>query len=593
MLISVAEGQRQKASHSFFPGPSDFILDGAPYQIISGEMHPARIPAEYWRHRIQMAKAMGCNTITVSIFWNYHETEEGVFDFYGGNRYLAGFFEMVKEENMWLIVKPGPYVSDDWESGGIPAWLQRKNDIRFRSTDPQFMTAAERYMEKLAVVLAPFMITNGGPLILLQIENEYGSFGSDRKYLEQLKDIWVKNGINIPFFTSDIPSAERLKAGTLPGCAVGLVSGTTSGHFETAAGINPGVPVFSSEIYTGRPTNWGGKLTGSDTTEFYNEIKFLMDNRKSFNLCMIHGGTNFGFTAGASSGGEGYEPVLTSYDYDAPVDEQGNATPKYYALRRIINSYMPKVKKEILPPEPLPAMETSSIALNIFTSIWDNLPAPKVSVVPESFEAVNQDDGFVLYTTELTGDKQGELSVNGLHDYATVFLDGRYVGNLDRTRGRYTIDLPAIKGEKAILEIFTEAMGRLSFSPDMVDRKGITGSVTLDGKELLNWNIYSYPMSSKFMYDMRSSNRHPGKEGIFFRGNFFITTKGDIFLDMSNFKKGIIWVNGHNLGRYWEIGPQKRILCPATFLRDGSNEIMLFDLHKTSPAIIVGKQTPK
>jgi beta-galactosidase len=591
LLTATGSSQKLKAKHTFTLGTSEFLLDGNPYQIISGEMHPARIPAAYWRHRIQMAKAMGCNTISVYIFWNYHEKEEGIFDFSSDNHNLGEFFKTVQDEGLWLIVRPGPYVCAEWEFGGIPPYLLRIPDIKLRCMDPRYMAAAERYMKNLAAEIKPYLITNGGPVLMLQIENEYGSFGNDRNYIARLKDIWVENGIDVPFFTGDGPTTYMLEAGTLQGCAVGLDSGSEPSHFELAAKMNPGVPVFSSETYPGWLTHWGEKWAKPDTANLLKEIKFLMDNKKSFNLYVIHGGTNFGYTAGANSGGKGYEPDVTSYDYDAPIDEQGKATAKYMSLRRLIGTYLPKGKK--LPPIPdtIPSYEIPSIGLSPFTPLWDNLPQPINSVQPKPFEAYNQDYGFILYTTELTGHKKGTLTVTDLHDYAIVFLNGKYIGSLDRREGINSINIPESKVDKPILEILVEGMGRINFAQYLIDRKGITDRVTLNEMTLMNWKIYNLPMDEKYIYDLRSSNRNPGKEGIFFKGNFFITAPGDTFLDLSNFKKGIAWVNGHNLGRYWEIGPQKRLYCPASFLRQGSNEMIVFDLHQTVPQIVVGFKT--
>ena len=538
-----------------------------------------------------MAKAMGCNTISVYIMWNYHEQEEGVFDFETGNRNLAQFFNIVQEEGLWLIVRPGPYVCAEWELGGIPPYLLRIPDIKLRCMDPRYMAAAERYIAKLAEVVKPFQITNGGPLLLLQIENEYGSFGNDRNYIARLKDVWTENGINVPFFTGDGPTTYMLEAGTLPGCAVGLDSGSRPEHFELATKMNPGVPVFSSETYPGWLTHWGEEWQRPDTTALLKEVKFLMDNKKSFNFYVIHGGTNFGFTAGANSGGKGYEPDVTSYDYDAPIDEQGKPRAKYFALRNLIGSYLPKGKKLPPVPEPIPSYEIPSIGLTVFSSVWDNLPQPVSSVQPKPFEANGQDYGFILYSTELIGHKKGKLTVTDIHDYATVFLNGEFIGTLDRREGINTIDIPESKAERPLLEILVEGMGRINFAQQLIDRKGIIDRVTLNGMTLMNWKVYNLPMDNKFIYDLRSSNRTPGKRGIFFKGNFFLSAPGDTFLDLSNFQKGIIWVNGHNLGRYWNIGPQKRFYCPASFLRKGNNEMIVLDLLQTEPQIVVGFKT--
>jgi len=592
ILLTVAGfSQKQKPKHTFTLGTTEFLLDGNPFQIISGEMHPARIPAEYWRNRIQMAKAMGCNTISVYIFWNFHEQQEGVFDFTTDNHNLGEFFKIVQEEELWLIVRPGPYVCAEWELGGIPPYLLRIPDIKLRCMDPRYMAAAERYMSKLAAEIKPYLVTNGGPVLMLQIENEYGSYGNDRNYLARLKEVWMENGIDVPFFTGDGPTTYMLEAGSLPGCAVGLDSGSRPEHFELAAKLNPGVPVFSSETYPGWLTHWGEKWVKPDTADLLKELRFLMDNKKSFNLYVIHGGTNFGFTAGANSGGKGYEPDVTSYDYDAPITEQGQPTPKYMSIRKLLGSYLPKGKKLPPVPEPIPSFEIPSIGLTPFTPIWDNLPEPVSSVQPKPFEAYNQDYGFILYKTELVGHKSGKLTVTDLHDYATVFLNGKYIGYLDRREGINTIDIPESKAEKPVLEILVEGMGRINFAQHLIDRKGITDRVTLNGMTLMNWKVYNLPMDDKYIYNLRSSNRNPGKEGIFFKGSFFLSTPGDTYLDLSNFRKGIAWVNGHNLGRFWNIGPQKRLYCPATFLRKGTNEMIVFDLTQTQAQIVVGFKT--
>ena len=596
MFLANVSVHAQKAKHTFTLGTSEFLLNGQPFQIISGEMHPARIPAEYWRHRIRMAKAMGCNTISAYIFWNYQESEEGVYDFSTGNHNIGEFIKIVQEEGMWLILRPGPYVCAEWELGGIPPYLLRIPDIKLRCMDPRYMAAAEKYIARLAEEIKPYLITKGGPLFMLQIENEYGSFGNDRNYMVRLREVWKNNGIDVPTFTGDGPTTYMLEAGTLPGSAVGLDSGSSETDFALANKMNPGVPVFSSETYPGWLTHWGEKWAKRDSSDLLKEVKFLMDNKKSFNLYVIHGGTNFGYTAGANSGGKGYEPDITSYDYDAPVNEQGNATPKYFALRKLLESYLPKGKKLPPVPDPIPAIELTSVAMLPFTSIWDNLPPPQTSVQPQTFEACGQDYGFILYRTELTGHKKGKLTVKDIHDYATVFLNGVYIGKLDRREGLDTINIPASSVESPVLEIFVEAMGRINFGQNIIDRKGITDRVTLDGMTLVNWKIYNLPMDTKFIYDLRSSGKTLKKPGVFFRGNFILTRDAgnlasDTFIDVSNYIKGIVWINGHNLGRYWEIGPQKRLYCPAPWLREGMNEIMVFDLHQTEAKPVIGTKT--
>lgn len=591
LMLAVSSVQAQKTKHTFTLGTTEFLLDGQPYQIISGEIHPARIPAEYWQHRIRMAKAMGCNTIAAYIFWNYYESEEGVYDFTSDNHNLKEFIRLVQEEDMFLILRPGPYVCAEWEFGGIPPYLLRIPDIKIRCMDPRYMAAAEKYIARLAEEIKPFLVTKGGPLVMIQIENEYGSYGNDRNYMKRLKEVWIANGIDVSTFTADGATTYMLEAGSLPGSAVGLNPGTSSADFELAAKMNPGVPVFSSETYPGWLTHWGEKWIKPDTASLMRDVKFLMNNKKSINFYVIHGGTNFGYTAGANSGNKGYEPDVTSYDYDAPINEQGRATPKYFALRNLIGSYLPKGKKLLPIPDSIPAIEIPAIGMQYFTSVWNNLPQPVNSVQPKTFEAYGQDYGFIIYKTELVGQKKGKLTVTDIHDYATVFLNGEYIGKLDRREGIDTINIPESKVELPVLEILVEGMGRLNFAQYMIDRKGITDRVTLDGMTLMNWEVYNLPMDKKYIFNLRSSGQSQVKPGIFFKGNFILKVKGDTFIDISNYNKGIVWVNGHNLGRFWNIGPQKRLYCPASWLVTGLNEVMIFDLHQTAAKPVFGMKS--
>jgi beta-galactosidase len=576
-------------NHTFEFKGTEFILDGKPFQIISGEMHPARIPAEYWRHRIQMAHAMGCNTVSVYLFWNYHEPYEGKYDFKTWNRDVARFISIAQEEGMWVIVRPGPYVCAEWDFGGIPPYLLKIPDIKVRCMDPRYMKAALSYMAELAAIIRPYQVTEGGNVLMLQIENEYGSYGNDRHYMKTLEEEWRKQGITIPFFTGDGPTTYMLEAGSLPGCAVGLDSGYDQSCFDLAYKMNPGVPVFSSETYPGWLTHWGEEWQKPDTANLLKEVKFLMDNRKSFNLYVIHGGTNFGFTAGANSGGKGYEPDVTSYDYDAPINEQGRPTPKYFALRNLIASYSPENKLPAI-PKPVPVMAIDSIRMVLFTSIWQNLPDPIVSVQPRTFETIDQNQGLILYRTSLIGHKSGKLKITDLHDYATVFLDGKYIGHLDRRQGISTIDLPQTGSGLPILDILVEGMGHINFAQEIIDRKGITDRVTLNGMTLMNWEMFSFPLEDITCFHAWASVTDPGKPGLFFKGEFRLNEVADTYFDLSGYQKGVVWVNGHNLGRYWNIGPQQRLYCPAGWLNNGLNEIILFDFHMTEAVPVTGKE---
>lgn len=587
LLLASAACLGAAERHTFALAGDDFLLDGKPFQIISGEMHPARIPDAYWRQRIRMAKAMGCNTVAVYVFWNYHETAEGRFDFTTGSHDIARFMRICQEEGLWVLLRPGPYVCAEWDFGGLPPYLLRIPDLKVRCLDTRYMAAAERYIRALARVVKPLQASEGGPILMVQIENEYGSYGNDRNYLERLRQVWQEAGIHMPFYTADGATTTMLEAGTLPGAAVGLDPGTSNAQFDLARRMNPGVPVFASEIYPGWLTHWGEQWQRPDIGPVLKQLQTLLDNHRSFNLYLVHGGTNFGFWAGANSGGKGYEPDVTSYDYDAPVNEQGRATAKYQALRELLGRY--RTGGAALPdiPAAIPAIAIPPVAMRAYASIWGNLPAPVASVQPRPMETFGQYHGLMVYETTLVGQKSGALLITELHDYATVFVDGHYIGKLDRRAGEQTFTLPRTQNARPVLTILVEAMGRINFAQSMIDRKGITDRVTLGGMTLMNWRVYPLPLDDDFIARL-PEGKVDERPGVFFRGSFDLTEPADTFLDLSGYRKGIVWVNGHNLGRYWDIGPQKRLYCPAPWLRAGRNEIVVLDLHQLEPATVAG-----
>ena len=588
LLVSFT-GKTQPQTHSFKLGKSEFILDGKPFQMISGEIHPARIPAEYWRHRIQMVKAMGCNTIAAYVFWNYHETQPGVFDFQTGNHNIAQFIRIVQEEGMWLMLRPGPYVCAEWDFGGLPSYLLAIPDIKVRCMDPRYTEAVERYIKTLALQVKEFQVTQGGPMVMVQVENEYGSYGNDRTYMKWVQEVWKKNGIEVPFYTADGATPFMLEAGSLPDAAIGLDPGANESNFGEATKANPNVPSFCSELYPGWLTHWGEKWQRPDTAALLNDVKWLMDNKKSFNFYVIHGGTNFGYWAGANAfNPTQYQPDVTSYDYDAPINEMGQATPKYMALRKLLTKYQPTKQKLPAIPAALPVIEIPEISMTASAPVWDNLPAAIQSPQPKPMEMLGQKGGFILYRTKLIGHKNGKLRITELHDYATVFVDGKYVGKLDRSKAENIIELPASASANPQLDILVEGMGRINFAEYMIDRKGITDRVSLNGMTLMDWQIFTLPFDEPYLKGLQFSSGETTRPGVFFKGEFELTATGDTYLDVSQWEKGVVWVNGHNLGRYWNIGPQKQLYCPATWLKKGKNEIVIFDLHQLSPKPVKG-----
>ena len=562
---------------------TQFLLDNKPFQIMSGELHFQRIPYQYWKDRLLKAKAMGLNTIAIYVFWNAIEPEQNKWDFTGNND-LRKFIMLAKEAGLFVLLRPGPYTCAEWDFGGLPDWLLTIPDIKIRCMDERYMSAVKEYIIHIAEQIKDLQNTKGGPILMLQIENEYGSYGNDKEYLETLKKLWINAGITIPFYTADGATDYMLEAGTVKGTVIGLDPATSDKEFEVAEKFEPGVPVFCSEYYPGWLTHWGEKWAVTKTADVIKDLKWLMDNKKSFNIYVIHGGTNFGWTAGANFYNV-YQPHITSYDYDAPINEMGQPTEKYFAIRNLFASYLPKGK--ILPelPKPLPIIKIPEIKIDKSSSIFDNLPTPIKSVQPKPMEAYHQYHGFILYQTKLLGRHSGKLIVTNLHDYANVYADGKFIGTLDRTKKSNEIEIPKTDPPAQNLRILVEAMGRINFGPDMVDRKGITERVTLNSMTLMDWQVFNLPIDEGYLSNLKFENvAGQSKPGVFFEGNFDLKETGDTYLDMSKWGKGVVWVNGHNLGRYWNIGPQQRLFLPGVYLHKGNNKVIIFDIIKLEAA---------
>ena len=525
--------------HTFSLSKNDFLLDGKPFQIISGEMHPARIPKEYWRNRIQMAKAMGCNTIAVYVFWNYLETSKGNWDFSSENRNIAAFITLCKEEGMLVLLRPGPYVCAEWDFGGLPPYLLQTPNIKLRCMNSTYMSAVTRYVEHLSKQITSLQCDKGGPILMVQIENEYGSYGNDKTYIETLRNLWIKNGITVPFYTADGPTDFMLDAGNIKGAAIGLDSGSGDDDFAAAKKHNPDVPSFSSETYPGWLTHWFEQWQKPDTADLLKEVTYLLQNKKSFNLYVVHGGTNFGFTAGANAfTPTQFQPDVTSYDYDAPINEQGQPTAKFYALRKLISQYVSYKIPDV--PKPVETITVSSFNMKPLTSVWNVLPSPVKTPQPQPMESFGQSSGYILYRTKLIGHKSGKLTITEPHDYAMIFLNGKFIDTIYRDGGKWTIDLPKTSIENPQLDILVEAMGHINFAQYMIDRKGITDRVTLNGMTLMDWQTYLLPMQDSFITSLQQSTVDTAKRGLFFQGNFSLPDVHDTYLDMSQYTKGVV-----------------------------------------------------
>ena len=569
-----------RAVHSFRIGSGAFLLDGKPLQIISGELHYARIPRQYWRHRLKMARAMGLNTIATYVFWNYHEVRPGVFDFHTGNRDLAEFIRIAQQEGLWVILRPGPYVCAEWDFGGFPSYLLKTPAVAVRGNDPRYLAAAARYIKAMANQVRPLLVTHGGPILMVQVENEYGSFGSDSSYKERTRKMLVDAGIDVPLFTAD--GDWLIRKGGIPG-VFAAANGEMSydslakrvGDFNKGAG-----PYMVAELYPGWLTHWAEPFPVTPVDSFLPAYDSLLGHGVSVNLYMFHGGTNFGFTSGSNyTKAMPIEPSMTSYDYDAPLSEAGWPTPKYYALRSVIQKHVSYVIPDV--PDSLPVIAVPSIDLTAVNDLAGMIGriAPVNSRRPMSFEDLDQSSGYVLYRHRFDSAMNGLLEVDGLRDYAAVFVDGRRVATLDRRTRNFAAPIAVPAGGR--LDILVENMGRINYGAALVgDRKGIVAPVTVGGIEIAGWSMYRLPFdNAPDVATRRSVSRSTAGTPTLYHGTFTLGKTGDTFLDMSGWSKGIVFVNGINLGRYWRAGPQQTLYLPGAWRRRGRNEIVVFDLN--------------
>jgi beta-galactosidase GanA len=565
-----------------------FLLTGNPFRIFSGEMHYNRIPKEYWKDRLTKLKAAGLNTLCTYVFWNQHEPTPGNFDF-SGSLDVAEYIRVAHSLGLKVLLRPGPYVCSEWDLGGLPAWLLKNRNVKLRCMDEKYMMAVERYFMRLGEELKDLQITNSGPIIMVQVENEYGSYGNDKEYMNALKQIIRKAGFNVELFTSDGPAHYLLESGTLDGVVpVVNFGGNPQKAFEELDKFRNNIPHVCGEFWCGWFTHWRDEKWGTaDWERQKKELQWMLENNKSFNLYMFHGGTNFGFYAGANFSDK-YEPDVTSYDYDSPLDEAGRPTQKYWDIREMLSKYQPR--GTILPevPNDIKFIEIPEIKLEQSANLFDNFPTPIKSVQPKSMEEFDQSFGFILYRTKLIGPNNGTLKVTDLNDYGLVYVDGKFIGTIDRTKKENTIVLPKTDVDNPTLEILVEGMGRINFGQQLIDRKGITERVTLGGVTLMNWEVFSLPMDTDYLSRLNFTESDTSTMPKFFRDTFTLNETGDTFIDMSKWQKGVVWINGNNLGRYWNVGPQQRLYCPAPLLKKGENVIVVFELHGKNSGEIKG-----
>lgn len=566
-------GQQEK--HVFALGDTTFLLDGKPFQMISGEMHCARIPKEYWRDRMKMAKAMGLNTIGTYVFWNAHEPVQGKYDFSGNNN-IAEFIRVAKEEGLWVVLRPSPYACAEWEFGGYPWWLLKDSTVKVRSKDERFVSAYSKYLQQLSRQLVPLLITNGGNILMVQIENEYGSYSDDKDYLDLNRKIFREVGFDGILFTCD--GETQMPKGYLPGYLPAVNGLEDPAQVKTLINKyhNGKGPYYIAEWYPGWFDQWGNPHAKTSINNAADKLDRILGAGISINMYMFHGGSTRDFMNGANMNiTEPYRPQVSSYDYDAPLDEAGNPTEKYFKFREIIAKHLPAGATLPPVPEKKKTIAIENIRLTQFSGVFDHLPPPISSKTPLCFEDMNQAYGFVLYRSTIKQAKEGMLKIDGLRDYAIIYINGKQTGLLDRRLKQDSLRLQNIPSN-AVLDIWVENNGRINYGPYLTDnRKGITKKVTLNGAEIKDWKMYRFPFNDlkSMKFSAMAGKAQPGC----YKGSFMLNETGDTYLDMRSFGKGFVFLNGHNLGKYWQIGPQQTLYIPAGWLKKGANEIVVFD----------------
>jgi beta-galactosidase len=575
------------AKSTFTIGDRDFLLDGKPFFIRAGEMHPARVPHEYWADRLRMIHAMGLNTVSIYVFWNQHEPREGEFNF-KGDADVAEFVRLAQKEGLWVIVRPGPYCCAERDFGGYPWWLLKSGDLKVRCQDPHFLAQAETYFNKLGEQLAPLQITHGGPIILIQVENEYGSYGNDHVYMGKIRDLERAAGFDVPQFTSD-GGGNMMAGGSLPDVLPGLNGGGGPSIMKEIGKYRPTGPWFVPEFYPGWLDHWGEAHAQTGIGGLVRETEWKLTNNVSFCYYMVFGGTSFGFTSGANYGGH-FQPQPTSYDYDAPIDEAGRPTKKFFALRELLARHLAPGDTLTEVPPTTSMIEIPQIELTESASVFDILGQPVKSEKPLSFEELDQDYGYVLYRTRVSGPVDATLKIRDLRDYAVVCVDGKRIATLDRRHKQDSLTL-VITNASATLAILVENGGRINYGGQIpFNHKGITESVTLGGRDLTGWEMFKLPFAG--VSALNISGPATGAAPFVAHGSFELSQVGDAFLDLRGCGKGIVFVNGHNLGRYWYIGPQQTLYLPGAWLKKGRNEIVVFEQIKDGVRHLAGVRDP-
>lgn len=576
------------AKHTFVVSGSQFLLDGNPYQIIAGDMHYPRIPREYWQDRFKKARAMGLNTLTLYSFWNLHEPSPGSYDFSGQND-IAEFIRQAQKEGLNVILRPGPYVCAEWELGGYPSWLLKDKNLVLRSTDPAYRARVQSWFKRLAKEIKPLLLKNGGPIIAVQLENEYGAIGEDIRYLQELKQDLISSGLgDVQLFTSNQPT--DIEKGSLPDVptVVNFGVGNAERGYELLNTARPGGPKMTGEYWAGWFDKWGEAHHETDGKKEADEFRWMIERGYSVSLYMFHGGTTFGWMNGADThNGNDYHPDTTSYDYDAPLDESGTPRYKFDLLRKVIMDVTKITPPDL--PELVPHVAYPIARIKRSASLWDHLPKPVEALQPLTFEELDQSFGYVLYQTKLEAGESSTLTLNGLHSYAQIYIDRKFVGIIDRRSEVYQLTLPKVS-KGSILDILVENTGRVNYSKTIRgERAGLTGNVTLNGNIKTDWKMYSLPMSHLSNIKFKEA---PCSGPCFYQTEMNVDSPADTWLDTRGLGKGQLWLGKHNMGRFWSIGPVYSLYLPKPWLKKGKNTITVFDLQGSENAYLKGINNP-
>ena len=595
-LLTVVPLLRAQQTHQFGISGDTFQLDGKPFQVISGEMHYPRIPRARWQHDLRMARAMGLNAITVYTFWNAHEAVKGKYDFSGDND-VATFIRMAQKEGLYVILRPGPYVCAEWDWGGFPAWLGKGKVVPLRTTDPAYMNPVRTWLKRLAQELAPLQLANGGPILAIQVENEYGSYGKDSDYIRASREALLDAGFDKTFLYST-DGGRQMVNDRVPGLfsAVNFGAGKNVGDGETAPRkaiteaqrLQPGQPVLVGEFWDGWFDHWGSPWVTTDSKVQANVLESMLKKGFGVSIYMFVGGTSFGWMNGANSpSAADYQPDITSYDYDSALSENGAPTPKYFLFRDAIRR-----ATGVVPPAVPATPNLVGTAQTTFTSavsLWQSLPKAQHLEHPVAMEDLDQAYGYILYRTTLVGPVHDTLTFDDLHQYADIYANGKLLGSLDRRLNQKSLALNvpgSADGKPVQLDILVENTGRINFGPRLQgERTGILGDVHLGSRILTGWDIVSLPMDATQSLPFRKA----ACEGAcFVRATWRIDAPADTYLDTRQLGKGMVWVNGRALGRFWNIGPQGSLYVPASWLHAGANDVVVFDLYAKPGATIRG-----